>query len=205
MAGVTKGSRLNKVTLLIAGLNKNLTAKNSLAVGGTSMTLAQLVAQLTAMVTLVGNVTDTKNAWSAAVAAMKAAAVADNKCVANLGTAIKQACGPSSPLLASFGIATPKPKVVRTALQKAVSTALAANTRAVRGTKSAKQKATISAAGKPGVTVVGPSGEPLLTVGAVPPGSGALQTVVVGAAAGAAGSTPDASAGTGTSTTPPAK
>ena len=199
----SKASVTNKVNLLIAGMNKNFTAKNSLTVGGQSMTLAQIVAQLAAEVTLIGNVTDTKSAWSAAVAAVKAGATANSLFVANLIAAIKQAFGPSSPLLASFGIATPKPKAALTAVQKAVSTALAANTRVVRGTKSEKQKQAITTSGKPGVTVVSPSGEPLLTVGPVAPGSSAPPTVTVAAsAATVSGSTPAATGSTAGAATP---
>jgi hypothetical protein len=193
MAGVNKNVLLNKVNLLIAGLNKNFTAKNSITVGGTSMTLAQILAQLAPLATLEQNAVDTKNAWEAAVAAKKSGLPPIEKFVGLLIAALKNTLGPESPLLASFGIATPKPKAPRSSVQKAVSTALAANTRVVRGTKSAKQKQSISAAGKPGVTVVGPSGEPLLTVAAVPPGSGATQTVVIGAAAGAPGANSGAS------------
>jgi hypothetical protein len=195
MAGVSKSSRLNAINLLIAGMTKNFTAKNSLFVGGSSMTQVQILAQLGAEVTLAGNVTDTKNAWSAAVAAEKSGEAANLKFNANLIAAIKQAFGPDSPLLASFGIATPKPKAALTAVEKAVSTALAANTRVVRGTKSAKQKQAITTTGKPGLTVVGPSGQPLLTVGPVSPGSSEPATVTVGSAA--AGSTPEASTATG--------
>ena len=169
------------------------------------MTLAQIMAQLAPLATLEQNVVDTKDAWVAAVAAKKSGLPPIEKFVGLLIAAIKNTLGPESPLLASFGIATPKPKAALTAVQKAVSTALAANTRVVRGTKSAKQKQAISAAGKPGVTVVGPSGEPLLTVAAVPPGSGATQTVVVGAAAGAAGASTDPSTGSPSSSTPTGK
>jgi hypothetical protein len=175
-------------------MTKNFTAKISLLVGGSNMTQVQILAQLAALATVIGNVTDTKSAWSAAVAAEKAGDVASKQFTTNLIAAIKQALGPSSPLLASFGIAPPKPKAARSAVEKAVSTALAANTRAVRGTKSAKQKQAITTTGKPGLTVVGPSGEPLLTVGPVPPGSSEPATVTVGSAAG---STPEAGSATG--------
>jgi hypothetical protein len=198
MAGVSKSSKLNSVNLLIAGMNKNFTAKNSLLIGGTSMTQVQILAQLAAEVTLIGNVTDTKNAWSAAVAAMKSASAANSSFDANLVAAIKQAFGPSSPLLGSFGIATPKPKAVRSAVEKAVATALAKNTRVVRGTKSAKQKQAITLAGTPGLTVVNSSGEPLLTVGPVAPGSGAPPTVTVAAAVA---DSPAASTATGPTAT----
>jgi hypothetical protein len=178
-------------------MTKNFTAKNSLLVGGSTLTQVQILAQLAALATLIGNVADTKSAWSAAVAAMNSGDVAGSEFTANLIAAIKQAFGKGSPLLASFGIATPKPKTALTAVQKAVATALAANTRAVRGTKSEKQKLAITTSGKPGVTVVGPSGEPLLTVGPVAPGSSEPPTVTVGAAAGGAASTPAASTATG--------
>ena len=53
----------------------------------------------------------------------------------------------------------------------------------------------ITLSGKPGMTVVDASGEPLLTVGPVPPGSSAPPTVTVAAAV--AGTTPEASTATG--------
>jgi hypothetical protein len=191
------GSKLN---LLSQGLSKNFTPKNSLVVAGVSMTQAQLLAKIASVLSLDTNVIDTKNAWSASVAANNAGKPAATKWIAALITAIKSNLGDGSPLLASFGIAAPKPKVVRTALEKAVTTALSANTRAVRGTKGAKQRASITTAGKPGVVVVGVDGQPLLSKSVVPPGSGEPPTVLVGAAAaqaGAASSTPAASSASG--------
>ncbi len=201
MATTTKGSFTNKVSMLIAGINKNFTAKNSVTVDGQSMTQAQLLAQLGTLVTLAGNVTDTKAPWTAAVAAWKAALPGGEEFVSELITALKSTLGKNSPLLASFGIATPKPKAARTAVAKAVSSALSKNTRVVRGTKGPKARLEVTTAGKPGLVVVSPSGEPLLTVGPVAPGSSEPATVTVGATAGAAaaaGSTPEAGSATGT-------
>jgi hypothetical protein len=98
--------------------------------------------------------------------------------------ALKTTFGKNSPVLASFGIAAPKPRAPRAALEQAISTALAANTRAVRGTLTAKQRQAITATGKPGLTVLGPNGKPLLTVAPVAPGSREPQMVTVGAEAG---------------------
>ncbi len=42
MSGPNKNVLENKVSLLIAGMNKNFTAKNSLTVGGQSMTQVQI-------------------------------------------------------------------------------------------------------------------------------------------------------------------
>jgi len=195
MSGTTVASITNKVNLLIAGLNKNFTAKNTITVGGQSLSVTQILAQLAPLATLEGNVVDTKNAWSAVVAAKTAGLPAIEKFVAQLIAALKTTLGEGSPLLASFGIAVAKPLAALSAVAKAVSTALALNTRVVRGTKSAKQKQAITTTGKPGLTVVGPSGQPLLTVGPVSPGSSEPATVTVGSAA--AGSTPEASTATG--------
>ncbi len=133
-----------------------------------------------------------KSAWTAALKTKTTALPADEKFVAALITVIKSTFGEDSPLLASFGIATPKPKAARSTLQKAVSTALSKNTRVVRGTMSAKERQSITTSGKPGLVVVAPTGEPLLTVAPVPPGSSASPTVTVGAAAAAASSPPNA-------------
>lgn len=182
-----------KVNLLTQGMTKNFTPKNNLTVLGQVMTQVQILAQLTAISGRDSAANDAKNSWTLAVAAKKTAMPTDKKFVAGLISVIKSTFGDGSPLLASFGIANPKPKAARTTLQKAVTTALSANTRVVRGTKSAKAKAAITAAGKPGVVVVGADGQPLLTVGPVAPGSSAPPVVVVGAAAAAASATPDTS------------
>jgi hypothetical protein len=194
----------SKVNLLSQGMTTNFTPKNSLTVLGQAMTQVQIVAQLTAIKGRDTAANLAKSAWTVAVAAKKNAMPEDKKFVAALIAVIKQTFGDASPLLASFGIALPKPKTARTAIQKAVTTALSKNTRVVRGIMSAKERQSITTTGKPGVVVVAPSGQPLLTVGAVPPGSSAPPTVTVGATPPAASSTPDASTGTGSPTAAPA-
>jgi hypothetical protein len=192
---VNKDAWGSKLNLLSQGMNQNFTPKNSLMVAGTSMTQAQILAQIAAVYLLDTNVINSKNSWQANVAANRTGKPAATKWVAALVTAIKSALGESSPLLASFGIAAPKTKVARTAIQKAVTDALSKNTRVARGTKGAKQKAAITTTGKPGVVVVGVDGQPLLSVSPVQPGSGAPPTVTV--AASTVGSAPAAGSASG--------
>jgi hypothetical protein len=182
MATPKKSALADRANQLSAGVTKNFTAASTLAVGGQVLTQAQVLKGLAGTVALHSATTDAESAWRAAVAAQRQGLPALDEFVADLIASLKSAFGKNNPILASFAIAPPKARAARTTLQTAISTALAANTRAVRKTMSAKQRQAITATGKPGLTVVGPDGKPLLSVAPVAPGSREVQKVTVGAA-----------------------
>ena len=101
-----------------------------------------------------------------ALATWEADLPADRLFMAEYIAALKARFGTRSPLLESFGINPARPKPPRTSAEKTVSAALGVRTRRVRGTKGAKQKAAITADGKPGLILVSPTGVPI--EGAVP-------------------------------------
>jgi ATP-dependent protease HslVU (ClpYQ) ATPase subunit len=149
---------------MIAGLTKDLTAKMTLMVGGTSMTQTAILAQLATIQALFANATAAKNASVAAVNAKNAGIQAAKQFMTSLTKAVEMQFGENNPQLTDFGLTLPKAKAVRTAAEKAASSGLALQTRAVRGTMGKKQKLDVTVTGKPGVVIVGPTGVPLAGV-----------------------------------------
>jgi hypothetical protein len=202
---------LSLVAAMIAGLTKDLTAKMSLTVGGQSMTQAAILAQLAAIQTLFANAVAAKNASLNAVNAKNAGLQAAKQFMADLKKAVESQFGSNSPQLTDFGISLPKPKATRTAAEKAASSGLALQTRAVRGTKGKVQKADVTVAGKPGVVIVGPTGVPLAGVSqgapippAPLPGAGGTAPAAISAPVSTPLAVP-AAAGSGTPASAPAQ
>ncbi len=88
-----------------------------------------------------------------------------------LEAALKAQFGVRNPQLLDFGIGIPKPKVQRTAEEKAISAAKARQTRAAHGILGKNQRAALSVGGSPGLTLVSPTGEaaPGVVTRPVPP------------------------------------
>ena len=104
---------------------------------------------------------------------------------------IKGQFGAGSPQLVDFGITPKKARPPRTAAEKAVSSALATQTRTVRGPTSKKARAAVTTQGKPGLVLVSATGTPIPggIAGPTPPGSGtavdaAASLAPVGSSAG---------------------
>jgi hypothetical protein len=161
-----------KITALVAGMNKDFTAKNTLTVADVAMTQVQILAQLASLAALYAAVANAKSATKVAEAALQAALPAARTFIEGLEAAIKAQLGVRSPLLADFGIGIPGAKSsTRTAAQKAVSSALTKATKTVRGIIGSKQRSDITVSGKPGLVLVGPNGgEPVTVLPATPPG-----------------------------------
>jgi hypothetical protein len=190
----------NRITSMSAGFTKDLTAKESLTVEGTSMLQPAILAQLATELALVTNAEAARNALATAVAAKKAGAAATTKFLSDLEAALKAAFGSGSAELQDFGIAAPKAKKVLTAEQKALAVAAAKSTKVARGIIGSVQRAKITTQGKPGLALVDAQGNvvPGAVTGPTPPGSGTPVTVsAVGSPLAAGGSKPPTTTGSG--------
>jgi hypothetical protein len=195
---------LKTIDLLEAGTTKDIVGNATVTVQGVAMTAKQIVAKLAAADTLYAAVTNARVAEKTALAAWEAALPGFKLFVKAYKAALKGQFGPDSVQLLDFGINPLKKPAPRTTEEKAVSAALARQTRVTRGTKGKNQTAATTTQGKPGLGLFGPTGAPIpggLVTGPTPPGSSEPVTPnVAPAGSSTGGSTP----GSGGSSTPPA-
>jgi hypothetical protein len=167
----TKATGASKFQLEVQGMINGLTndapsTLKSMNVNGNSMTLPEVLAQLVAIQKVLTTVTQTKLAYTAAVAARKAELPTDRAFVANVVANLKQLFGSTNQAeLAAFGIQPPKVRATPSTTTRAIATAKAAATRKARGTKGKQQKLGISATPQPTLQVFGPDGQPLQSSG----------------------------------------
>ena len=145
---------------LINGLTNNMpSGTKSMNVGGSSLTIVQVVAQLTTALALITAVTQTKAAYAAAVAAKKAGLAAARVLYENVVANLKQMFGLTNQTqLAAFGINAPKARAKPTSETKAIAHAKALATRQARGTKGSKQKLAVTTTTQPTLQVLIPNG-----------------------------------------------
>ncbi len=190
---------VNRITAMVAGFQKDFTAKQSLTVNGTSMLQPAILSQLAAELALLTATDAARTALATAVAAKKAGAAGTTLFLTQLEQALKSTFGTGSPQLQDFGIAPPKPRKQLTVEQKALSVAAAKGTKKARGIIGKNQRAAITTQGKPGLAVVDAQGNvvPGALTGPTPPGSGTPVTVSAAAVGSGTptpgGSTPPAS------------
>ena len=139
------------------------------------MTAAQINAKLGTADTLYGAVTAARTVLKTAQAAWEAALPGLRLFIKNYEAALRAEFGVNSPQLLDFGMkpSTGKAKP-RTAAEKAVSAALAKNTKAVRGPTGKNLRAATTTQGKPGLVLVSSTGTPILNGidgGPIPPGT----------------------------------
>ncbi len=197
---------VNRITAMVAGFQKDFTAKQSLTVNGTSMLQPAILSQLAAELALLTATDAARTALATAVAAKKAGAAGTSLFLSQLEAALKSTFGSGSPQLQDFGIAPPKAKKQLTVEQKALSVAAAKGTKKARGIIGKNQRAAITTQGKPGLAVVDAQGNvvPGALTGPTPPGSGTPVTVnaaAVTTAAPAPSSPPSSTGNNGTSGT----
>lgn len=195
-----------RINAMVAGFQKDFTAKQSLTVEGTPMLQPAILSQLAADLALITNTENARNALAVAVAAKKAGAAGTTLFLSQLDTALKTTFGLGSPQLQDFGIAPPKAKKQLTVEQKALSVAAAKDTKKVRGIIGKNQRAAITTQGKPGLAVVDAQGNVVsgALTGPTPPGSGTPVTVnkaAVATTAPAPSSPPSSTGNNGTSGT----
>ncbi len=164
---------VSRITAMQAGFTKDFTAKMSLPVEGSSMGQPAILSQLETFLTVITEAEDARATLASKVAAKKAQMPAIAKFLSDLESSLKQTLGSGNPELQDFGIKPPKAKKRLTAQQKAVSTANAKATKAVRGIIGKTQRAKITTAGTPGVAILDAQGNvvPGLSTGPIPPGA----------------------------------
>ncbi len=164
---------LAKIAAMMAGTTKDIVGKATVTVAGTAMTAAQINAKLGAAAPLYAAVTSDRKTLKTDLAAWEAALPGLKTFMTQYADALKGMFGAGSPQLADFGINPRKAPAKRTAEQKAVSSALAKQTKAVRGPTTAKARAKITTQGTPGLVLVSPEGTPIPggVQGPTPPGT----------------------------------
>lgn len=119
---------------------------SSLAVLGSSLAKADIIAKLQMWIAAYAAVLQAKQSYTAAVAARKAIEVTARVFVAALVTELKQVVGPNNPtLLSSLGIAPHKPRKTPSPATKLVAQEKAKQTRQARGTMGKKARQAIQA------------------------------------------------------------
>jgi hypothetical protein len=161
-----------KIDALEAGTTKDIVGRATVMVAGTAMTAAQILAKLGAVDTLYTAVVAARSTLKQALAAYEAVLPGIRLFIKSYEAALKGQFGVDNVQLQDFGINPVTKKATRTAAEKAVSTALATNTRAVRG-PTGKARAAVTTQGKPGLVLVGPTGTPISSAlpGPTPPGA----------------------------------
>ena len=175
--------------------NSTSTLFSSLAVLGSSLAKADIIAKLQSWITLYAAVLQAKQSYAAAVAARTAIELTARAFVAALVTELKQVVGPNNPtLLSSLGIAPAKARKTPSPSTKLVAQAKALQTRKARGTMGKKARQAISANPTQvqviGVAPVAPAAAP-----AAPVAAPAAVPTAPAATPAAAAPTPGASSG----------
>jgi hypothetical protein len=129
---------------MINGLTNDVPSTlKSMSVGGSSMTMAQVIAQFQTILDLLTAVTAAKATYAAAVAAKKNGLVAARAFYENVVANLKQVFGATNQAaLAPFGIPPPKTKAKPSTATRAIATVKAKVTREARGTMGKKQRST---------------------------------------------------------------
>jgi hypothetical protein len=152
---------------LIAGLTKDVAVKSALLINGVSMLQPAIIAQLQAILALYTKAAQAQAAAKLAVAAREAGAAQGKQFVKYLIASIKLQFGDANPQLPDFGIALPKPKTPLTAAQKVIAAAKTAASKALTGSKSAKEKADLLRASQSPTVTVGSDAS--ISVASAPP------------------------------------
>ena len=146
------------------GVRRNVAATTSVTIAGSPMSQKAILAELSAIDALFANVEAARHALAAAIKAKDDGLRHAKQFGSELKKGLEVHFGTTSPLLLDFGLSPPTKAAPRTAAQKAASAGLGLQTRHVRGTRGRQQNAAITLGGRPGVVIVGPTGEPLVGV-----------------------------------------
>jgi hypothetical protein len=198
----------SRITAMVAGFQKDFTAKQSLPVNGTTTLQPAILSQLAAQLALITDVEGARDTLASKVAAKKAGMPAVLAYLSQLEQALKTAFGAGNPQLLDFGIKPPKAKKQLTTEEKALSVAAAKGTKLARGIIGKAQRSRITTQGKPGLALIDAQGNvvPGILTGPTPPGSGTPAAVnagtVVGSAAPSSPPTPPSGTPPGGSTPP---
>jgi hypothetical protein len=151
--GTTKQTALQQFTLMVTNLAGILPARTaSIPLGGTTVTVSNVIADFQAGVTAGNAVATAKSAVKQALTAYHALEPGLRAKFVLVEQYLKLLLGPTNPLLQKVGIAPPKAKATPTVEAKAAAKAKAASTRKAN----AKPKPAAMS-----VVILGPDGQPV--------------------------------------------
>src|ERR1700678_3635605 len=124
------------VSKMVAGFTNNVPSSvTSVTIQGTTLTVAQILAQLTGIASRLSAVDSARELLKEAIATRAANMVADRTFVNDLASALKLMIGPSNQAqLASFGVAPTKARAPLSGEERTIASAKSKATRALRGT-----------------------------------------------------------------------
>ncbi len=169
----SKTTRLALLRQIVAGLLKHLPGQ-TLAISGTTITVADLVAKLNVVIGLLTTADASKTTWIQDLGAANKASSGLAPTLKNLRRYLQGAFGVDSPVLLDFGLTPEKPPVT-TPETAAAAVAKRAATREARHTMGKKQKATIHGTVAP-TTAPGPVAPTAPTPAAAPSTTGGKPT-----------------------------
>jgi hypothetical protein len=142
---------------LADGLSANTSPLlSSLVVLGTTLSKGEVISKLRGWLSLYVAVVQAKQAYVTAVVARKAAEVTLHAFVHSLEITLKQLLLPNNAnMLASLGVAAPKPRKPVSAATRALANAKSKATREARGIKGKRQRGQITVGTQPQLQVVG--------------------------------------------------
>jgi hypothetical protein len=112
------------------------------------------------VVTALDQIAAAKAQLTAQITALKGTESTATQLYVALEKYVKATFSTGSPVLQAFGFTVTTPKKP-SSTTKAIALAKSKQTRAARGTASAKQKQSVTTAGSPGLQLVGPNGQPI--------------------------------------------
>jgi hypothetical protein len=160
---ISNTNKVQKFTKAANGASTQLPAKTNLNLLGQTYTPAQIATIFTAVVTALDDIAAAKAQLTAQLTALKGTESTANELYAALEQYLKATFSKGSPVLQAFGFSVTTRKQPSSET-KAIALAKSRQTRAARGTASAKQKQRVTTAGSPGLQLLGPNGQPVTGV-----------------------------------------
>jgi hypothetical protein len=159
---------LAKMRKMARGFQNSAHLIPTFQVRGQTVTPAQALAMLQPSLSKADLVDSTRKTLTTCLAARDSGVLGDETLLRDLTNGLQVKLGSANVELSGFGVPYAQPRRVRTQAEEAVSAALRQQTRGVRGTMGRKQRAAITAAGRPGVVVVDATGKPIKGAGLAP-------------------------------------
>jgi hypothetical protein len=175
MSTTNNASKVQKFSAAATGATTQLPAKTNLSLLGQTYTPVQIAAIFTAVVTALNTIAAAKAQLAAQVTALQGTESTANELYAALKKYVTATFSKGSPVLQAFGFTVTTP-AQPSSITKAIALAKSIQTRAARGTVSAKAKQLLTTAGSPGLQLLGPNGQPITGIfpAPVPPATAQL-------------------------------
>jgi hypothetical protein len=151
---------LAQAKALARGLDVHGSLLTGMVVAGKKITVAQAQKRFQRMFAAAEKAEASKRALERDLAARDAAILPERDFLTQYSASVLGFLGPKRPELKVFGLPSGERRK-RTQAEEAVSAALRRATRKVRGTMGPKQRAALTAAGRPGLLLVDPKGNPI--------------------------------------------